>query len=213
MTVQPRRRWCRFSLRSLLVLIVVFAVPIAWIARERRQSTHELEIAEQLRKQSFSDVQLKGPYDTWELSGKSQPTGWWRDRARQLLGDRVFLVGDAKPEFNDLTPIAGCTNLQGLEASATGVHDLTPLATHNNLKMLWLDHTQVRDLTPLAGLTKLQYLSIRGTKVSDLSPLLKLTSLESLDVCDTQVSDEQIAKLQQALPNCHIHRNMKIGPP
>src|SRR6185295_15827611 len=40
-----------FSLRSLLVLIVVFAIPIAWIAKERRQSTYELELAEQLRKQ------------------------------------------------------------------------------------------------------------------------------------------------------------------
>jgi hypothetical protein len=212
---QPRRRWFprSFGMRTLLVLIIVLALPLGWIAKERRQSAYELDLAEQLRKQSFSDIQFAGPYDTKDLSGKNPPPVWWHKSARQLLGERVFLLGSARAELNDLGPLAECTNLQGLEATSAAIHDLAPLSTLLSLKVLYLDHTQIQDLTPLAGLTKLQHLAIRGTKVSDLSPLRKLTGLQWLDVCDTQASDEQIAKLQQALPNCHIQRNMKVGPP
>ncbi len=47
---------------------------------------------------------------------------------------------------------------------------------------------------------------LHNTQVSDLTPLANLKSLRSLDVRDTPVSEEQITKLQQALPNCDIHR-------
>ena len=54
----PKRRWFRFSLRSLLVLVVVVAIPLGWIAKERRQSQREKVIAEQLRVQGAAGQKI-----------------------------------------------------------------------------------------------------------------------------------------------------------
>lgn len=46
----PRRRWFRFRLRTLLIVLAVTAVPLAWVANERRQSWYEAQIAEYVGK-------------------------------------------------------------------------------------------------------------------------------------------------------------------
>jgi hypothetical protein len=38
----------------LLVLVIVLAIPLGWIAKERRQSQREEQITKQLEKQGFS---------------------------------------------------------------------------------------------------------------------------------------------------------------
>jgi len=45
---QPGRRF-HFSLRSLLALVVVVAIPLAWVAKERRQSGYERGVAARFR--------------------------------------------------------------------------------------------------------------------------------------------------------------------
>ena len=90
MNTKPKRRWFRFSLRSLLVLIAVLAVPIVWLGKEWRQSKHEQEVAEQLRKLGFS-VELKGPYDSGFWPG-GPPQPGWRNIARQVIGERIVFL-------------------------------------------------------------------------------------------------------------------------
>ncbi len=62
MTATPKRRWFRFSMRSLLILVVVLAVPIAWVANERKQSADEMQIAAKLQEQGMA-ITFAGPYD------------------------------------------------------------------------------------------------------------------------------------------------------
>ena len=57
---KPRRRWFRFSLRSLLILITLVAIATGWIARERMQSAHEHRVAERLQQQGWY-VEFAGP--------------------------------------------------------------------------------------------------------------------------------------------------------
>lgn len=89
----------------------------------------------------------------------------------------------------ELSPLAGLTKLQRLTLTNTQVRNLSPLARLMDLQELYLSDTQIRDLSPLAGLTELQSLSLSNTQVRDLSPLAGLTKLQRLWLNNTQVRD------------------------
>ena len=98
-------------------------------------------------------------------------------------------LGLTGTQVSDVTPLAGLTNLQHLVLTGTQVSDVAPLAGLTNLRDLSLRDTQVSDVTPLAGLTNLQDLGLGSTQVSDVTPLAGLTNLRDLSLRDTQVSD------------------------
>ena len=81
-----------------------------------------------------------------------------------------------------------------------------PTEPHPNIKeeILCLDGTQVDDLSPLSQLSDLRSLSLNRTNVSDLTPLEDLANLRILELKDTRVTHDDIAELQEALPDCTI---------
>lgn len=104
-----------------------------------------------------------------------------------MTGLKELVIGEGT--YDDLSPIAGATQLESLIASMNQVSDISPLAKMKNLDRLDLGRTQVKDLTPLAGLTKLTELQLDGTPVEDLTPLAKLTLLEDVTVKGSKVKD------------------------
>jgi len=104
--------------------------------------------------------------------------------AKQLK--ELFL---GRGEIDDLSPIAGLTQLETLRASMNPIKDIGPLEKMTKMDRLDLALTQVSDLTPLAGMTELTFLMLDNTQVEDLTPLGKLTKLERLDVQRTKVKD------------------------
>ncbi len=104
-----------------------------------------------------------------------------------MTGLKELFLGQGS--FDDLSPIAGATQLESLRASINQVSDLKPLAKLKKLDRLDLGRTQVKDLTPLSELTALTELQLDGTPVEDLTPLAKLTSLEMLNIKGTRVKD------------------------
>ncbi len=106
----------------------------------------------------------------------------WVSAGRQRLSLRWMPV-------DDLSPLAGLTNLQCLILDSTPVIDLSPLAELTGLTILSLKATRVDDLSPLAGLTNLQCLILDSTPVDDLSPLAGLTGLTTLSLYNTRVTD------------------------
>ncbi len=222
----PRHRWLRFGLRTMLLLLTLFAVAMAWIAKEQRQSAYERRVAERLLRQGFRSVALGGRFDVFGPQSPNQPQVWWRNAVRPLLGDRIIMAVDPqssfddwevfseltnlqmlcldKTRFSDLTLLDDLTSLRWLSLNKTAISDLKPLVGHSKLQQLFIDSTKVKDLTTLATLNDLETVSVGRTEVTDLSPLLKLSKLKCLWAHYMAVDREQVAAIQKAFPDCKI---------
>ena len=196
----------------MLIVLAIVAAPAAWIAKERRQSAYEAQLAEDLRRQEFSMVVLGGPFDSWELKQSNKPQGWWRDLARGLMGRRIWRVsGPSYLKLHPITPtlvtIPHLGRLDKLEWLALGdnnVRDLTPLSGLTHLQYLHVGAAPVSDLSPLASLKDLQELNIAHTRATDLTPLYGLSKLTKVNLRAMPIGCQEMDDLQKALPNCYL---------
>jgi hypothetical protein len=83
-----------------------------------------------------------------------------------------------KTNVKDLSPLAGCTALEYLDAYGLPLADLSILKGMK-LKTLLIGSSRVTDISPLAGMP-LESLNLDVTAVKDLSPLLKCPTLKQL---------------------------------
>lgn len=89
--------------------------------------------------------------------------------------------------------------------SKVPVTDISVLANLKELEYIELFMQNITDLTPLADHTKLLDLNLCHNNITDLSPLYSCTSLERLHISyNPNLTDEEVAKLQEKLPNCVI---------
>jgi internalin A len=133
-----------------------------------------------------------------------------------MTGLKELFLGTG--DYDDLTPIAGATNLESLRASINQVKDLKPLEKMSKLDRLDLGRTQVSDLKPLAALKSLTELQLDDTQIEDLSPLAELTALENLSIKRTKVKDASALKGLKKLKFLYIGGTpldddpMSVGP-
>jgi internalin A len=119
-----------------------------------------------------------------------------------LTGLKELFLGPG--EFDDLSPLAGATQLESLRASINQVKDLSPLEKMTKMDRLDLGRTQVADIAPLAAMKKLTELQLDDTQVQDLSPLAALTELETLSLKRTKVKDVSALKGAKKLKVLYI---------
>ena len=86
------------------------------------------------------------------------------------------------------------------------ISDLTPLAGCKNLEYLEVGETRVTDVSPLAACTSLKHLNIGGLlNLTDISPLYDLPNLERLyGLCDINVPAEQVEHITELMPNTEV---------
>ena len=220
---KPRRRFFRYSLRTLMLVVTVFCVWLGVTAKRAQDQRQAVVAIYKLGGRVLYDHQIE----------ESDPPGpaW----LRQLIGVEYFFnvarVYLRKPDYHgrnsatrkrftdaDLEHLTGLvrdlkrfSELQFLDLRYTQVTDegLMHLKGLTNLLRLYLDDTQVTDagLVRLKELTKLQFLFLTDNQVTDegLVHLKGLTNLRWLLLGNTQVTDEGVQKLQQALPYCTIY--------
>jgi internalin A len=232
-TPKPKRRWLQYSLRTIMVLMLVVGCGLGWLGREVQRARAQREAAAAIEK--LGGKAMRQPASAGMMQTVVDLLGKWlgEDLSADVTG--VFLGGT---EVSD----AGLAHLRGLrqlallyldntKVSDTGLANLNALAqlkvldledtrvtdaglVHlrglTQLEDLYLDSSQVRDagLVHLQALTVLQFLHLDNTKVSDagLAHLRGLTQLRGLYLGNTQVTDAGVAELQKALPNVHIDR-------
>ena len=190
-------RWrFQFSLRSLLAMVIVVALPCSWMAVEMKKAKDQEAAVAAIEKTQGNVI-----YDdvTWGSAKVKSGFGWGQN---------------AKPSGPDWL-----CNLVGHNfVSDVAVAHMGPTTTDSDLECfralpeitaLWLSGTQVTNkaLEHVMGLTRLKMLDLAHTQVTDagVEHLKDLTELRRLDVTGTEVTDESVKKLQQALPSCTIY--------
>jgi hypothetical protein len=179
---KPRLRWYQYSLRSLLVLMVLVASLGSWFAVKRQQLEKQRAAVKAIGEMGGEveyDYQLDG---SGRLNLDAEPPGpaWLRN----LLGDDFF------------THVV-CVYLDGSPITDAGLEHLKGLT---RLKELLLNGPQVTDagLEHLKGLTQLQFLGLNHTHVTDagLGQLNGLTQLQWLDLDGAQVTGAGLQHLK-----------------
>ena len=148
------RRRFQFSLWSLLVLVVVVAVPCSWLAIEKQRAKGQKDVVDGLSRMGCR-------VEYWQLNSQGEPercekpaeTPW----LKRLLGDDFFgMVLQANFASSGITD-AGLEHLKGLP----------------QLRAINLDDTNITEvgLQYISGLTQLEDLALRQSKVARLGPL------------------------------------------
>lgn len=183
------RRWIQFRLRTLLVLVTLLALPMAWLGGEYRQRERE--------KQIVAWVRANGGYATLR---QPEHTRWWNRALDRWLGPVVVGVGFwEKSQVKDLSPLVELQDLRSLYLDHDAF-DLSPLVALDRLEMLQLYGQAVTQLPKFGPLKQLRHVIIHSTQITDLTPLGTLSGLEWLDISKSPVVDisplEQLSKLQ-----------------
>ena len=192
-TPKPKRRWFQYSVRTLLVLVTVAAVPCSWVAVKTQQARRERAIA--------PAIERIGGTAVW-----ATPSGpaW----LRKLLGDDQFTSVDIVRLQNpgitdaDLKCLDGLRRLRQLDLYGTRITDagMQHVKGLSQLEGLYLNGTRVTDvgLQSPKGLGHLQVLQVGGTQVTDigLKHLREMSQLQALDLAGTKVTDAGLENLE-----------------
>ena len=205
-TPKPRRRWFRFSLRTLLVLMLLACIGMGWLGVKMQQVRRQRDAVAAMERLG-GVVHWVHDYPDVGLQGKA-----W---LRQLLGDDFF----AHPDIVEIRNDAAIECLKEVSQAPTLIlsgrritdAELGHLKGVKDLQAIhFIDTPQVTNdgLRHLKELTQLTALALNGSQITDagLEHLKRLTQLRRLGLSDTQVSDSGVSRLKQALPNCCVFR-------
>jgi hypothetical protein len=200
---RTRRSYLHFSVRGLLVVVLVIGVWLGWIVRSAR-----------IQREAVAAIARNGGWVlyAWQESNGNTISGGEPWAPRWLAGrvgvdyfghvTVVGLVRSASAPDLALVEVRRLDKLERLSLDNTSVSDagLVHLKGLSNLSSLWLDGTQVTDagLVHLKGLTCLSSLWLNSTQVTDagLVHLKRLTNLSVLWLDGTQVADAGLTHLK-----------------
>ena len=176
--IRTKRRWFNFSLKTLLIVMTVFAVWLGFYVihfRDRRTAVAAIE-----RLDGAMGIRYLGP-----------------DWLRKVVGDERYFWDPAGVHFNRPLTVAELESILPILTSFQRLHDLTlpgDTITNDTLPLLF----------PLAG--KLTYLNLSRSPISDaaIADLKKFPKLKTLRISNVHLSPAGVEELHQALPKCKI---------
>ncbi|HUY92683.1 MAG TPA: hypothetical protein VMV10_28340 [Pirellulales bacterium] len=211
-----RRRGCdiQFSLRSLLVCVLLAACGCGWWLHFDRQRRKEQTAAESLRKLG-AEVSISPLLPTWllELCPNETNQRFCRVTGVDLFPGSIicgafeFLERNAAIDDDALAPLAELTCVVELRLDHTRLtdHGMERISRLRRLEDLSLDNTKITDagLVHLSNLRLLKKLSLCNTAITDagLVHLAKIHSLKYVFLDGTHVTPEGMRKLKQAMPS------------
>jgi hypothetical protein len=213
---KPRRRWFRFSLRTMLVFTALACLALGWWVN-----------AVQRQRRAIAAIKQNGGWFGYreDDSKKSKFKDWIREHATDWLGQNandilgLDLFCDSWVEYFS-TPNADLILLQCRELSSlthidlrySGASDLGVryLRGHRNLEALKLsgcENITDSSVPILAEFKSLRRLNLCGTKVTNASlpKLATMKNLRYLTLPGMQLTEEERDMLQNGLPNSNIY--------
>lgn len=202
---KPKLRWYQFSLRSLLILVTLFAFACSWFTVKMQQAKRQRETIEAIRKLGGLVIYGYTFDDAAPMVMTTRDAPAW---LRQLLGKDFFDTAsqvelrECKDADAALTLVKELPHVRNLQAFYTQVSDagLSNLGGLTQLTYLNLSNTKVGDagVKHLESLRELRYLSLANTAVSDegMKSIATFTELEKLILSRTRVSDAGVERLK-----------------
>ena len=183
---QPRRHWFRYSLRTLLLAMVVISLALGWFTARMKKAKRQKAAVSAIVSLSGLVVFDDQPDDLTAAPTVSPVPRWLRN----LLGDDFFRTAVHVVAFND--------------ASMEAVRELPEI---RRLDFVGGPATDA-GLVHVRGLSQLETLNLSDTQITDagLKYLKGLTQLRELCLRGTSVTSEGVRKLQRSLPNCRVER-------
>jgi len=181
---RKKRRWLRFSLRTVFVLITVLGVCLGIVINQARN-----------RKKAIVAIdELGGTYGVYSVGPK-----WLRD----LVKDERYFYDAGRVSFGPSNP---AYTHEFRNEDLERMVDLLNVFSH--FRMLDIAGTHISDdgLRHLKRLRNLEHLRLSSTVVSDrgLEHLKGIKTLREIELTDTDVTDQGVAELRRALPMCKI---------
>lgn len=186
---RPRRRWFQFSLRTLLLMMLVFGCGLGWFTAKRRQAQQAWKRIEEAEK---LDINLIAVDDNRAMGGIHHEGTWLEE-----------WLGISLPE-----PLISAK----VNTSSNPTPELQELAKFPELTDIWLEVDDITDeqLAPLAGMKRLTTLQIAWSPLrgSGLAYLAGNDSLEELNLfyCDN-LTDEAIYSIPKLPSLTHLRIN------
>ncbi len=211
--ITPKLRWFQFSLKLLLVLMLLVSIGMSWVAVRLQRARRQKEAAECLVRLGWQieyDCQIdeKGNFS----DAKPPQRGW----LRSFLGDDFF-----DHARRARVPVAYHTGLQLSEEVSEYLKDLDAALARiqglSTLEELYLDtqmdfvlkiHRNARlerdcirtadvGMERIATLVNLKKLSLQGTPLTDagVKHLERLPGLKQLDLSATRITDAALEHL------------------
>ena len=208
MTSTPKRRWLRFSLRTLLLAMLVLGAGLGWFAKKLKEAREQQAAVQAIEKlggyAAYSENLYYEQFGYW-LPANQQPRWgqqpWWE----KLLGIDFrsirYIRFSPQTADDDLTILKGLKYIRELYLSKTLVTDagLEHLKGLSQLHSLYLTGTPITDagLVKFAGLKQINTLDLGATQITDvgLAQLSGLKQLRVLHIQDTQIADDGIKHL------------------
>ena len=201
----PQRRWYQYSLRTLFLFMVLFAMACSWFTVKMNRARRQEEAVKAIQRAHgtvFYDFHQIAPR-TVSSAGKPRGPQW----LRALLDEHYFDTAVQVNLFgtpNDDGWVGAVNDLPSLNTlllSGENVTDeiLDRLQRSPKLEELHLSGGRVTDqgLVNLAKFPNLRWLIMNHTRITDsgLVYVRRLKHLEELILTDTAISNEGIADL------------------
>lgn len=215
---RPKRRWLQYRLRTVLIVMTVVAVALAWWSHSARRQRDAVAALRKIGADIEYDRSLP-----W-IGDKSEPNlppcwpQWLLKRMGEDYFARVHSIQLARTQVTDgdLAHLQQLGTVRGLFLFETRIGDggLQHIKYLRSLEVLNLESTNVTDagLAQIGGLSRLERLFIKDTQVTDagLEHLTGHTTLRNLCLPEESVTAVGVARLQKALPNCQIQRDHTV---
>ncbi len=203
----------QFSLKTLLLLMLVASAGFSWLGIRMRRAAAERAVVAKLDHLGPKVTEIGGRVWSLDFSFcQRKPTDDDLALVSELSRLESLNLNGAPITDAGLERLTTLTRLERLSISEAQITDagLEHLKTLERLESLDLSGVPITDagLKHLKTLTRLEFLSIMQTPITDagLEHLKTLKRLEYLSLWGTQVTDEGVQQLQQALPDVEINR-------
>jgi hypothetical protein len=180
---RPWRRFLRFSVRGLIVFVLVIGVWLGWVVRQA-----------QVQRDAVSAINRAGGHITYDIDLRNEVFPWNKLSAcRRVIGEYVGIdvVSHVIYAHIDVTP---SNNDAACQLALARLGNLHQLKTMNFLGASITDG----DLARVAGMKHLKLLMLQSTGItgSGFAHVRALTSLEEILVTDTGIDDDGLAQLR-----------------